>query len=319
MKKYFILLLVIYAMAFNPSKAQKVNPNTLTYKSEIAFSVNEKDLIPEGIAYDKKTGKFFLGSLNKQKIIAVEKNGKHSDFVKSGQDGLLMCLGLKVDLQRRRLWALSRNGSQSSVHIYNIDNGELIKKFSSPQGKNPGFNDLILSKDGSAYITAQAIHSIFYVPSNLRELSPFVSSDSLMTGPNGISISTDDSILYVATRNGIVQVDLKSKSVSSIENWLQADTRGVDGMMFYKNSLICIRSGDKDKSKHHFTRYRLSKDGKEIIAAEIIDHKNKLFDEPTTGVIVDNYFYALACTSLGYLSNKMEELKNPLVLKYRLD
>lgn len=324
MKNLVFLLFLMILFAACESKVKQNNSDDNIYKPEIAFSIDEKDLIPEGITYDPQTKQFFLSSLYKKKIIAVAQEGNHRDFIHSRQDGMMGSLGLKVDLQRRRLWALSYDTIKSFVHIYNIDSGDLIKKYSPSSDIRHTFNDLILTKDGSAYITDPEGNSIYFVPSQLNELQLFVKSDSLLQLANGISISPDNSILYVASHTkGIVLIDIENKSIQPIENWLQADTRGVDGMMFYNNSLVCIRSGDPDKSKHHITRYWLSKNGKEIIKAEIIDHKNKMFDEPTTGVIVDGYLYCIAVTSLGIFSeNKMEQtelLKNPVVWKYNLD
>lgn len=41
-------------------------------KVEIAFRISEKDLIPEGIAYDPATASFFVSSIFKNKIIRIE-------------------------------------------------------------------------------------------------------------------------------------------------------------------------------------------------------------------------------------------------------
>ena len=324
MKKFLCLLCLTILIAACDSKIKQNNSNNNIYKPEIAFSVDEKDLVPEGITYDPQTKQFYLSSINKRKIIVVDKNGIHSDFIQPGQDGILRCLGLKVDLQRRRFWAVSNESGRSCVNIYNIDSGELINKFSLQSDVRHSFNDLVLTNNGNAYITDRAGNGIYFVPSQLNELELFIKSDSLLQLPNGISISPDNSILYVASHTkGILLIDIENKSIQTIENWLLANIRGVDGMMLYNNSLVCIRSGDPDKSKHHITRYWLSKNGREIIKAEIIDHKNKMFDDPTTGVIIDNYLYCIAVTSLGvFAEGKMDQtdlLKNPVVLKYKLD
>ena len=55
--------------------------------STTAFSVLEKDLIPEGITYDPVEQAFFLSSLYKSKIIKIDNKGNRSDFTKERQDG----------------------------------------------------------------------------------------------------------------------------------------------------------------------------------------------------------------------------------------
>ena len=66
----------------------------------------------------------------------------------------------------------------------------------------------------------------------------------------------------------------------------------------------------------------MSADGREIIAAAILDKNNPLFDIPTTGVIVNNELYCLAATFLNSLKDdgtfNLNDLKDPVVLRYKL-
>ena len=69
--------------------------------SRHAFTIKEKDLIPEGMAYDPIEKAFYFGSIQKCKVIKVGPDGKAEDFIKQGQDGLVVTLGMKVDVKRR--------------------------------------------------------------------------------------------------------------------------------------------------------------------------------------------------------------------------
>jgi len=59
-----------------------------------------------------------------------------------------------------------------------------------------------------------------------------------------------------------------------------------------------------------------------LFSASLIDHKNPLFDEPTTGVIVGDELYCLAATYLRLFvmdgNVDISKLKNPIILKYQL-
>lgn len=322
---FFLCLLTVFCSILIPGKCLTIEKAG----SVIAFKVAEKDLFPEGIAYDSKTDQFFLGSILKKKIIAVGKNGSESDFAQSGQDGLSECLGLKVDVQRRRLWALSYEGKWSGdktayVHIFDIDSKKLVKKLSAEKGKFPAFNDLVLTDDGGAYITDYIGNAVYYVNPALEKLELFVSSEELLRGANGIQISADKSFLYVASETqGIVMLDLATKKIEPIANHLGINSKVIDGLMYYKNSLIAILNPGFDPKFHCIVRYYLSGDGKEIIGASIMDRNNPLFEMPTTGVIAGDNFYCLAATLLDQLTvdykYDITKIKNPLVLKYHLD
>ncbi len=77
----------------------------------VAFRLEEKDLVPEGIAYDARTRQFFLSSINKGKVVAVSATGEATDFAGPRRDGLMETLGMKVDEKARRLWVLSKTST----------------------------------------------------------------------------------------------------------------------------------------------------------------------------------------------------------------
>ena len=71
--------------------------------AEIAFRIVEKDLIPEGITYDPSTKFFYIGSINKRKIVRKNETGNVSDFISPKQEGIGEVLGLKI--VNGKLWA----------------------------------------------------------------------------------------------------------------------------------------------------------------------------------------------------------------------
>ena len=329
MKTYTRLILFHITIVFNLSNlafTQEVT-NLKLIPSSVAFTIGEKDLFPEGITYDSKTKQFFLSSIQKEKILAINEAGKEYEFIQAKQDGMLRSLGMKVDEKRRRLWVVSNSDwddtAVSAVHIFDVDNRKLIKSFFTESGKTPLFNDLILAKNGDAYISDYGGNSIYQIPSDLSKLELFLKSDSLLAGANGLTISPDNSFLYVASYSkGIVLVDLNSKFIKPIENQISAESRGIDGLMLYKKNLVAILNGESDISKHHIARYQLSPDGRDIVSVNIIDLNNPLFNEPTTGVIVGDDLYCLAATYLRQFAigkaYDYKQLKNPLILKYHL-
>ncbi|HEY0096281.1 MAG TPA: hypothetical protein VGB96_18270, partial [Archangium sp.] len=62
---------------------QALQRNTPAPRSTTAFTLSERDLIPEGIAHDPVTGTFFVSSIAKRKIVAVRPDGSVSDFATS--------------------------------------------------------------------------------------------------------------------------------------------------------------------------------------------------------------------------------------------
>jgi len=292
----------------------------------VAFTIDEKDLIPEGITYDPATHQFFISSICKEKVVAVDDKGSARDFLKSGQDGILQTLGMKVDNQTRRFWVVSNmdagNIHQSAVHVFDIESGTLIKKFILSKDTAHLFNDIALAGNGDAYITDSYSRVIYTVPADLAGLRPFAESDSFLKGSNGLVVSPDGKLLYVATSEGITIVNLKTLDIRPIRNPGKVSAAGIDGLVFFKESLFGVTNSKDNESEMFIARYKLSTDLKEISGIEIIDKGNPLFNLPTTCVIAGDYLYCLANTSLRLYfqdkTNSKGNLRNPIILKYKI-
>ncbi len=130
------------------ARIEKENPPVI--RSTRAFLLKERDLAPEGIAYDPVDRKFYVSSISKRKIVVVGADGVAADFKSSGQDGLGETLGMKVDAKRRFLWVVSDSsapggapgenvmphgqGRQLGVFQYDLKTGGLLYQHLLPPG-----------------------------------------------------------------------------------------------------------------------------------------------------------------------------------------
>ena len=114
--------------------------------SAVAFRLAEKDLLTEGIAYDSATRSFFVSSVHRRKIVRRSADGKVSDFVAEGQDGLEAVLALAVDAKRRVLWACSAAMPQmrgyeaaledsTALFSFDLRTARVLRKIALPRGR----------------------------------------------------------------------------------------------------------------------------------------------------------------------------------------
>ena len=292
----------------------------------IAFTIPEKDLIPEGITFDPHTGQFFISSIGKEKVVVISVDGTVSDFIAPGRDSIMETLGMKVDNEARRLWIVSNKTvdkvNYSAVHIYNIDSKALIKNFAVSDTSRQLFNDLALNSKGDAFISDSYSNKVYMVDSGLRSLEVFAGPDTLLRWINGIVVSPDDRILYVAAGAYITTIDMETKEIKPIGDRQKFGTSGIDGLVFHKGSLIGIVNVKENESDMLIVRYELSPDLMQINKMVIIDKGNPLFNLPTTCTMAGDDLYCLANTSLLlYFQDKTNQknlFQNPLILKYRI-
>jgi hypothetical protein len=87
------------------SRHYNIELNKSVIHSDTAFILYDRAIHPEAIAISKHV--LYATSVHKRKIVKVTADGKTSDFVQAGQDGLAMCARNRIDEKRNVLWASS--------------------------------------------------------------------------------------------------------------------------------------------------------------------------------------------------------------------
>src|SRR5215468_8574808 len=74
-------------------------------QARLGLLTEEKNLIPEGLAWDPNRKVFYLGSLAQRKIVQITPDSRASDFIPSGRDHLLPVFGIRLDPRDNSVWA----------------------------------------------------------------------------------------------------------------------------------------------------------------------------------------------------------------------
>jgi len=296
------------------------------HESTVAFFLPEKDLLPESVAYDAKDGSFYVGSVRKGKIVRY-KNGHVSDFIAPRQDGLWSVIGIKVHTTRRVLWVCSledqdldgyqkRDRHASGIFAFNLDTGRLIRKWVlDVAGEEHSFNDLVVTRGNDVYATHKFKDAAIYrITQKVQKLELFAAPEGLRE-PNGITISPDEKTLYVAGADGIVAIDVATKASRSVPAPEGENTGGIDGLYYYRDSLIGILGNS-------INRYRFDDTHSRIVMTDVMERNHPLMRIPTTGVIVGDKFYYVANSQFDAVqpdgSLDTASLSEPVILKLKL-
>ncbi len=298
-----------------------------------AFVIPQRDLVPEGIAWDAQTGDFYVSSIHLRKVVKVSSDGKSSDFVSEGQDGIFGTLGLKVDVQRRLLWVVSNAAGemtgytsalegQSSVYAYDLQTGKLVTKIAFGSASAPSLlNDLAILDDGSVLITDSDGGGIMRVRFGSDSIETWIPAHTF-TFPNGIAVSEGEPFVYVADFNGLSRIDVRSRTVTPLSVPEPGETlSGIDGLTSDRGALIGIQNG---VGRARVIRIGLNDDRDAITSVDVIEAGNPLFDEPTTGVIANGAYYFMANPQLRAFDDDLhiwprQRLKDIVVLRLPLD
>jgi hypothetical protein len=289
--------------------------------STVAFSLAEKDLMPESVAYDPTDGTFYLGSLYRRKIVAV-KDGVARDFVPAKADGLGGVLGMKVAEGRRELWANSCHGAEppvivdadpkrrgeAAVYRYDLRTGRLIRAYRKGSREHPlCFNDLALTAEGDVYLSTGP-DGVFRISRKSEALELVVATPGLFV--NGIAASADGRRLYLADwARGVVILDLETRDLRPLLMPPGATLVGIDGLYVYGQSLVGVQNGIRSGPQRVVQAF-LDASGSRVMCMDVLERNHPAYDTPTTGVVVGSDLFYVAGSQL----NRLDASGRPLPL-----
>jgi sugar lactone lactonase YvrE/ketosteroid isomerase-like protein len=287
---------------------------------KIAHEILENDLVPEGLAHDAATGDLFVSSTWKKKIVKISPDGRAADFVKSGQEGLLGVIGMKVDAERRLLWVATASAgksmpvegwseaknTKSGILQFDLKTGKCLRQFwLEEKDKSFFFNDLDIDKAGRVYATEMTTQRIYSIAPGSSELEIFLQLPDRHT-PNGIALDDSEQLLFVGlyTRpESFGRVDLKSKKLDFVA--LPAgEAVGADGLYFHKNSLIAVQPWAKDRV---LTQYFLDEKLEKVEQMKVLLPDDPSFAQPSTGAVAGDRFFFIATSQLQAFAKHFRE------------
>lgn len=294
----------------------------------VAFEIKQNDLIPEGIAYDAVHKTFYVSSIFRNKIVQV-RGTEIKDFIDEKEYGFMGGVGMQVNKAGTILWACSGNimGKRFRTGIFAFDTqtGELLRKFALPEDTVKAFfNDLVIVDDNTVYFTDTYGHCVWKWDLSQDRPQKFAKG-ALLQYPNGIALAPDKKHLFIASWPGLCKVDIQTGTTKmlSIDSTL-IPSGGLDGIVYYNNSVIGVQNGVDSLEEMKIVRYYLSPDNNQILKTEIIDQKNKYFNIPTTAAIANNELFVVANSQLNNIDQTKIGIKNPeklqniFILKYPL-
>lgn len=267
-----------------------------------AFRLPERNFIPEGMAWDSRTGHFYLSSTYLRKVSKRDDSGYFHNFTPSAAHGMWQALGMKVDARRRWLMVCSGDDDRrmvgfrnedlgkSGIFIYDIDTGDLVARHVLGATGRHLFNDLVQGPGEKLYITDSdegTVYSLNRAAGKFTRMTPA----NRFTYPNGIAISPDGRTLYVADAVGIEMLDIASLSVRRLSHAADVTLVGIDGLYFRHGYLVATQTGVKP---YRVMAFHLVPTLDRVDWAIVLERGDPRMSSPTEGVIVGDWLYFIA-------------------------
>jgi sugar lactone lactonase YvrE len=219
------------------------------------FTFDELGLIPEGIARDAATERYFFGSMRNGNVFSVDRHGQLAKFAAVEHEGKLAAIGMTVDAARQLLWVIGTRLSMvegfdeharawSGVFGFDLGSGKLVHKFLRDDVEN-GFNDVTVGPGGDLYLSGSIIGTVAVGGDEILKIDV----DKDVYGGNGIVATPDGK--YVLTSSypvGIAVIALSDGRTHYLGSPEDVPLYGIDGLYWYKGDLLpcktaCVRGG----------------------------------------------------------------------------
>jgi sugar lactone lactonase YvrE len=272
-----------------------VRADSAISRGSVVATIEERDLVPEGTAWDPATRSILIGSLDKNAIIAIAPDGKITDRVPRGSNGLASVVGIHVDTARGILYATSNarfdrpaDSTRSAVYAFDAATGRFRARYELPAGSGPNFlNDLTSGRDGTVYVTDSRNGAIWALRAGATSLIRFEAAGRF-TGPNGVTTSPDGGHLFIADMDFIRVVPLSGAAPWNLEVPDSINVFGVDGLAFARNGLIVHHP----LSYWRVVHYAIDPEFRRITGRTIIEMSTPDSRTSTTGEVAgENYVY----------------------------
>ncbi len=301
-------------------------------RSTPAFTLAERDLLTEGIAYDLRTRSFFVGSVHRGKILRVDDRGRTMELVPPGLAGFWAPLGMRVDAPRRVLWVAaaalpqtvgydSADAGRSGLFRFDLASGALTGRFPLPDdGQAHTLGDVTIARNGDVYSTDSRGPAVYRVRAGSDSIEQFVASPLLLSA-QGLALDAEERTLYVADYSrGILRIDLATRAVRLLATADDVLALGIDGLYLIGGSLVGIQNG---VAPHRVVRLRLDASGNRVEQAEVLERARPDYAEPTLGVVVGRDLFYVAASQWERFRDDgtidaPDTLRPPLVLRLRL-
>lgn len=309
--------------------------------ASFGFTAGVADFMPEGIAYDRDNNAWYLSSVHQRRVLRIDRNDQRVSLVNSGQYGLLAALGMKIEPRTRRLWVASsalpemedfeaEDRGRAGLFAFDKDSGRLRGKFwltpeKGGDGKEHVLGDLIIASKGKMIYTTDSAEGRLYALDRKSGKFTALTAPGELESPQGLSFAPQQRYIYLADYNkGLLRYDLEQKKLEALPGRDDVCLYGIDGLYYYKKSLIAIQNGVRP---NRVVRIDLDESANppRVTGMQVLAANHSDFDEPTLGVLKNNgVFYFVANSHWNRIDDQHrlppeDELTRPVVLRIDLD
>ena len=203
-----------------------------------------RDFAPGGLACDAVSRRFVFGDRPGRKLRIVAEGADSSvDLTRGDSAGFLEVMALDIDAARGELWVASADadGGSGTLHKLQLVSGRVLARYEVPAGLAPIRPvDLTVTASGAVLILDAAHNRLVVLRPGEKTLESLV--DLQEAAPVSLVSAGRDGVVYVAHRNGISRVDLRTRAVAPVAGPARKNLGGIEHLRRHGSELIGVQA-----------------------------------------------------------------------------
>lgn len=288
----------------------QLNLNSVEIHDEVFLQIEAAELHPESFVI-LPDSTILIGSIREKRIVVVNSQGKYVHWLETPYG----VTGMKLSKDERTLWVATAATSEMLGYESSMKGTSVVLQVDLLTGliiQGLEYNDsafvgdiepdneqrLWVSNSMEAYLSRDDTDTSQYLGAFTRLAYDLTEN---FFNIQGLTLTDDERYLYFSDYiRGLFRVDIEEGDINQIFAPESSILKGIDGLYFYKNSLLAIHNGTKP---YKVVQYFLSEDGAFIELERVINRGGESLGEPTLGQIKEGYFYYLANSPLQAYEN----------------
>ena len=271
-------------------------------RSRVVATLPDSTFWPEGVDYDPRTRKLYVGSVRHRTIAEISVDGATRELWPRDAKGIGAVLGVRVDTGRGVLWAtlagmpqmhgfLPEDSTIAALVRVRISDGTIERRWDLPPARlGHVLGDLAIGPLGDVFVTDSNDPVLYRLRPGSDTLERITSP--LFRSLQGLAPTADGRVLYLADyAHGLLRADLATSVVRRLDDAPHTTALGCDGIAWDGNAIIGVQNG---VSPARVIRFVLDAAGQRITRAEVLDRNSTIADEPTIGTVVGDEFVYVA-------------------------
>ena len=254
-----------------------------------AATIDAKGALPEGVAYDAKSGTLFVSSVVGRSVWSINRAG-HATKLPIPAEALWSAMGMKVDAKRSLLWICTAATpmtpgidaalrGRSAIIAWDLKGAKVAARLElAEEGVTHWLGDLTLDSKGNVYATDTTSPAIYRHAAGSDKLELWLKDERLLN-PQGLAFAGNDALLLVADYpSGLWTIDTATKEVERVGASPDVALIGIDGLIFRKGSLVAVQNG---LAPQRLVRFGWNAKSRRVTSWELLESNRPEFEELT--------------------------------------